>query len=163
MLGGINKGKEVIMLQISEGQVFGAYKVLKVATQRTSRGNKCYECECLICGDKRIFSGSYLFTLRSRAVECMCGKEASRLEVMNAFENIRKNYGKIPLCAYCTKMFKCVRFKLNAVNPKYMKEWHIERVREHGGRIRNLIIVTDCERFTFDYGRENPNFKHNDI
>ena len=139
------------MKLIRIGEEYGVYKVQDKASKYTSRGSRCYECICSICGGKRIFSESYLLKLRGTK-ECICEREEGRLEIKREYDYVKRNYGKVNLCASCKYMFNCVRHRYNAIDKRYMKSYYIDKVKDYN-RMRNIIIVLECEKFEFDWGK----------
>lgn len=131
-------------------EMYGVYKILNKSSKYTSRGTRCYDCICTICGNQRTFSESYLKKL-AKINECICDKEQRNLDIKKEFDYITKNYGKVNLCGSCKYMFRCAKYRYNAVNTQYMKKYSIETVKDYKKR-RKLILVFECDKFEFDWG-----------
>lgn len=138
---------------IKVGDVYGVYKVKNKSNKYTTRGSRCYECICTLCGRERTFSESYLKKL-AQYKQCICDKQQQIHELEREYSYMKKNYGNINICCYCKYMFKCPKFMFNAIDKRYMKKYYIERITARGKK-RNIIMVLECDRFEFDWG----NFK----
>lgn len=138
---------------VNVGDVFGAYTVINQEKEPTIRGGKRFNCKCSICGRNRIISESYLRAL-AKYNKCICGQEKKYSDIRRDYNYIQRNYGNINLCGYCTDIFKCSKYKQNAIDKRYMYKYRIDKVT-YGHRKRNLIIVLDCGRFKFDWGKNN--------
>lgn len=138
------------MKLIKIGETYGVYKVKCKSNKYTNKGSIRYDCVCTVCGSIRTFSESYL--LHSNNIkECICEKEQRKLDIKREFDYIQRNYGRVNLCGSCKYMFSCVRNRYNAIDKRYMKEYYIDKVKDYN-KIRNIIIVLDCDKFTFDWG-----------
>lgn len=141
------------MKLVKIGDKYGAYVITNKASKYTNRGSKCYECECSICGGRRIFSESYLMKLKGKK-ECICEEEERKLDIKREFDYLQKNYGKVNLCGSCKYLFTCVKHIYNAIDKRYMKKYYIDVVKDYN-RKRNVIIMLECDRFEFDWGEKD--------
>ena len=139
------------------GDICGVYKVKAKSNKYTNKGSRCYDCECTVCGEKRTFSESYLIKLRSTH-ECICDREQKNMELKREFDFIKKHYGEVNLCGSCKYLFSCVRNKYNAIDKRFMKNYYIDTVTDYKKK-RNIIIVLECDKFTFDWGEKDTKSK----
>lgn len=134
------------------GCQYGVYKVKNISNKRTSKGTRCFDCVCSVCGGNRTFSESYLLNSKN-IMECICDKEQRKLDIKREFDYLQKNYGNVNLCGSCKYLFSCVNNRYNAIDKRIMKKYYIEKVKDYKNR-RNMIIVLECEKFEFDWGEK---------
>lgn len=140
-------------INVNVGDVFGTYTVIKQEKDLTIRGGRRFSCKCSICGRVRIFSENYLVKMVAKFNKCICGKEKKYAGMQRDYNFVQKNLGKANLCGYCVDLLKCDKYTRHAINPNYMKKWRIEKITS-GRRKKNIILVLECDRFKFDWGKK---------
>ena len=135
---------------VQKGDKYGVYEVIDVDTKYTVRGGRRYKCKCGVCGKTRKYSEHFLKKVASRICKCLCEKETHVLSILRDFNHVQNNYGNINLCVFCTNMFKCAKYKYNAIDRRYMIKVSVEKISS--AKNRRIILVYDCKKFNFNGG-----------
>ena len=136
---------------IQKGDIYGVYEVIDVDTKYTVRGGRRYKCVCGVCGKTRKYSECFLRRVANKICRCLCEKETRVVNIQRDYNYVTKNYGRINLCGFCTNIFKCAKYKQNAIDKRYMINCRVDKISS-ATRNRNLILVYDCKKFNFDWG-----------
>ena len=136
---------------IQKGDKYGVYEVIDVDTKYTARGGRRYKCKCGVCGMTRKYSEHFLKKVADKICKCLCEKETRILNIQRDYNYVQKNYGRINLCGFCTHIFRCAKYKQNAIDKRYMINYRVDKISSTKNG-RKLILVYDCKLFNFDWG-----------
>lgn len=129
------------------GAKYGVYTPIEELSKRTGKGYKQYLCKCDVCGKQKKLSELTLRMKRDVRV-CSCDKTKQKEELTRLSAIFNDAKGNLNLCGGCIHCCKCVVFQ-NIVDKSFMKKWHVEQV---GIERRNIVLVTECDKFQFDWG-----------